>query len=208
MSTTVDKLNYLNDTKSAIREAIENRGVSVLNSDTFRSYAEKIESISSETSTCKVVDTFTGINNNAAALMPILATMFIEKLDLSKMVFNRRSQCIATNMFAQFRNLTDLKFPPQDFTLGLKGSYDDTDTCINMFLMCKNLTNVTWSNNWSIGVNCSDCPLSHNTVIDLFNKLIDISSGTNLTLQFSSTTKSYMSEEEIAIATDKGWTIA
>lgn len=45
MSTTVDKLNYLDDTKSAIREAIENKGVSVSNSDTFRSYAEKIDSI-------------------------------------------------------------------------------------------------------------------------------------------------------------------
>lgn len=42
---TSDKLNYLIDTKQAIRTAIQNKGVSVTNEDTFRNYAEKISSI-------------------------------------------------------------------------------------------------------------------------------------------------------------------
>ena len=46
MSTTTDKLNYLDNTKTAIREAIVNKGVPVTETDTFRSYAEKINSIS------------------------------------------------------------------------------------------------------------------------------------------------------------------
>lgn len=43
---TSDKLNYLIGTKNAIKEAIVEKGVDVSNSDTFRSYAEKIKSIS------------------------------------------------------------------------------------------------------------------------------------------------------------------
>ena len=45
--TTSDKMNYLNDTKQAIKQAIIDKGVDVSVSDTFRSYAEKISRISS-----------------------------------------------------------------------------------------------------------------------------------------------------------------
>jgi len=39
------KLNYLMSTKNQIKEAIVEKGVEVLDSDTFRSYANKIQSI-------------------------------------------------------------------------------------------------------------------------------------------------------------------
>ena len=45
--TTSDKMNYLNDTKHAIKQAIIDKGIDVSVSDTFRSYAEKISRISS-----------------------------------------------------------------------------------------------------------------------------------------------------------------
>lgn len=44
---TADKLSYLLDTKAAIKAAIINHGVSVSDTDTFRSYADKIRAISS-----------------------------------------------------------------------------------------------------------------------------------------------------------------
>lgn len=47
MGTTADKLGYLKGTKEAIRAAISAKGVSVSESDTFRSYANKISSIAS-----------------------------------------------------------------------------------------------------------------------------------------------------------------
>lgn len=47
MGTVADKLNYLNDTKQAIKQAIIDKGVSVADADTFRSYADKILSIQS-----------------------------------------------------------------------------------------------------------------------------------------------------------------
>lgn len=45
MSTITDKLTYLQDTKTAIKNAIVGKGVNVSDSDTFRSYANKISSI-------------------------------------------------------------------------------------------------------------------------------------------------------------------
>lgn len=46
MSTITEKLNYLNETKSLIKQAIVDKGVDVSDSDTFRSYADKIDTIS------------------------------------------------------------------------------------------------------------------------------------------------------------------
>ena len=45
--STADKLNKLITTKSAIKEAIQNKGVTVTDADTFASYADKINSITS-----------------------------------------------------------------------------------------------------------------------------------------------------------------
>ena len=51
MGTITDKLNKLEETKSAIKTAIINKGVAVSDSDTFASYADKIASISGGGST-------------------------------------------------------------------------------------------------------------------------------------------------------------
>lgn len=40
-----DKLDYLQDTKQAIKTAIQGKGQSVSDTDTFRSYADKINAI-------------------------------------------------------------------------------------------------------------------------------------------------------------------
>ena len=45
MGTTADKLNKLKETKLAIKTAIVNKGVEVTDTDTFASYASKIDSI-------------------------------------------------------------------------------------------------------------------------------------------------------------------
>lgn len=48
--TIADKLNYLQGTKLAIKEALVDKGIEVSDTDTFRSYADKISSISSGSS--------------------------------------------------------------------------------------------------------------------------------------------------------------
>ena len=45
MGTLVEKINYLKETKTAIKNAITEKGVTVSDTDTFRSYAGKIGSI-------------------------------------------------------------------------------------------------------------------------------------------------------------------
>ena len=46
MGTVVDKLNYLKNTKTAIKNALVEKGVDVSDSDTFRSYAQKVADLS------------------------------------------------------------------------------------------------------------------------------------------------------------------
>ena len=47
MGTVTDKLNYLNETKQQIKQAIINKGQNINDEDTFRSYVEKINNIDS-----------------------------------------------------------------------------------------------------------------------------------------------------------------
>lgn len=47
MGTVVEKVQYIEGTKQAIKKAIKNKGVEVSDTDTFRSYAEKIKEIGS-----------------------------------------------------------------------------------------------------------------------------------------------------------------
>ena len=56
MGTLADNLQYLKDTKDAIMNAIIEKGVAITSSDTFRSYANKISSISAKVKE----STFTG----------------------------------------------------------------------------------------------------------------------------------------------------
>ena len=45
MGTINEKLNYLSQTKENIKQAIKGKGVEITDSDSFRSYAEKIGTI-------------------------------------------------------------------------------------------------------------------------------------------------------------------
>lgn len=45
METIIQNIQRLQETKEAIKQALTNKGVSVSNSDTFYSYAEKIANI-------------------------------------------------------------------------------------------------------------------------------------------------------------------
>lgn len=43
MSTIVNKLEYLNETKETIKTALKNKNIEVNDDDTFRSYEKKID---------------------------------------------------------------------------------------------------------------------------------------------------------------------
>lgn len=63
MGTLADKLQYLKDTKDAIMNAIIEKGVAITSSDNFRSYADKIKSITSGDKPI-VYDTVSSIDKN------------------------------------------------------------------------------------------------------------------------------------------------
>ena len=61
MGTIADKLTYLSATKTAIKSAIVNKGVSVADTDTFRSYADKIASIETGIEEISTADAMTAL---------------------------------------------------------------------------------------------------------------------------------------------------
>ena len=55
-------------------------------------------------------------------------------------------------------------------------------------------------------LNLSYSPLTHDCAVDIFNKLATRTNSP--TIQLSTTTKGYLTEDEIAIATAKGWVVS
>ena len=79
------------------------------------------------------------------------------------------------------------------------------------FENCNKLTNIIFENNCFSNIkitqlNLSGAPLSHDCAVDIFNKLATRTNSPSLKL--SATTKGYLTNEEIAIATNKGWVIS
>ena len=48
MGTTIEKLEYLSETKELIKQSLNNLGAEITNEDTFRSYVEKINQLAEE----------------------------------------------------------------------------------------------------------------------------------------------------------------
>ena len=83
-------------------------------------------------------------------------------------------------------------------------------TAYSTFGSCTSLTNIIFTENLfpNTGFNNLDLsysPLTHDCVVDIFNKLATRTNSP--TLKLSTTTKGYLTEDEIAIATGKGWVI-
>lgn len=81
----------------------------------------------------------------------------------------------------------------------------------NTFQKCYALTNVVFENNCFSNSKMTklsfvDCPLSHDCAVDIFNKLATRTNSP--TLKLSTTTKGYLTDDEIAIATSKGWVVS
>ena len=98
-------------------------------------------------------------------------------------------------------------------TVDLSGvNTDEVSDMTSMFSYCSNLTNLTLGENWgsNSGVTSfslsSSTLLTHDSCLDVFNKLATKTSSA--TLKLSATTKALMSDAEIKIATDKGWTVS
>ena len=81
----------------------------------------------------------------------------------------------------------------------------------NAFDNCNALTNIIFEDNCFSNVkltqlNFTGAPLSHDCAVDIFNKLATHTNSALLKL--SATTKGYLTDDEIAIATNKGWVVS
>lgn len=156
MGTINEKLTYLNETKEAIKTAITNKGVTVEDADTFRSYAEKIDSIVGGAS----IDTY--IETSFESSEKYIGTKAIK--ELPDFTYTGTSANTKLNTERFFNGLRGLKIMPKiDFGTNRPSSFnyffydcqsledisnllelDTTDvaTCNYMFYNCFALTNI------------------------------------------------------------------
>ena len=108
-----------------------------------------------------------------------------------------------TNMGSMFYKCTSLTTIPQLDTSNV------TDM-VNMFYNCIDLKNLGGFKNLKVPLNLSSCVLlTHESLMNVINNLYDLTAnGLNeKTLSIGSTNIAKLTADEIAIATNKGWTI-
>jgi surface protein len=121
----------------------------------------------------------------------------LTELDLSS--FNTPSVTDMGYMFYYCFDLTSL-----DFSNGDMSSVTDATS---MFYRCTNLTNFKAPKNIGIALSFSNSTnLTHDSLMSIINNLATVSSSTTLTLGYTNLSK--LTDEEKAIATGKGWTLA
>ena len=100
-------------------------------------------------------------------------------------------------MFQYCSSLTDLNLSSFDMSR--------TTNVYNMFYSCSNLTNLDAPRNISANIIFSSCKnLTHDSLMSIINNLATV---TDKTLTLGATNLAKLSEEEKAIATNKGWTL-
>lgn len=201
-----NKLEYLEDTKNAIKQAIVDKGVSVSENDTFRTYSQKIDSISSSSISAAQylsIAPNTGENGVDNHLLGML-----KKLDLSGISttspFTEYHLYASSYSSALAQNLEELNL--STFNTTKLNTFDAGDY---WGLTTTTKTNIIWSNNWGPVLTKFDVrnlKISHDSCLDLFSKLAVRENSP--VIQMNTDTKTQLDETEIAIATNKGWTIA
>lgn len=154
-NTIYDKLEYLEDTKEQIKQAIVAKGVSVSDSDTFRSYADKIGSIETGggTGDCSVSACFDdvgytfvpvyiqeGLETAAqfkAAWNPENTSIDMTGYEDSTVFFPKIDTSNVTTLANAFQNTSILVFPNNDFPALQNGN-----TMTYLFNDCQTLVSV------------------------------------------------------------------
>lgn len=199
MGTITDKLNKLVETKSAIKTAIVNKGVSISDTDTFASYADKIASISGAEDTYGFSDIgFSAVPDRITNGIT-RAKKILDKVDLTastwKNAFRNCPYYNSSYSYNDFRSIEGAYFPyievPEDSELA-KGESEFPDfieskletfniKCRNIaiseqaFRDCVNLTefrvdgNLKFYNPEHQCCTFSDCPLQKFEVTGTFD---------------------------------------
>lgn len=135
MATIAEQLQQLNDIKSAIKTAISNRGVAVADTDTFRSYADKIGEIGETVNKAKYganVDTLLGdVDENGVLQTPTVQTTLnfagVREIGYKGLIYK----------FHYYSNITSVDLSSLQ-SVGDQGMY-------HAFYGCKGITSVNLS---------------------------------------------------------------
>ncbi len=169
--TVAEKLNYLRGTKNEIKEAIKEKGVSVGDTDSFKSYANKIGQLE-KVSNCLTENTIDDMEKIFKKMFKVLPKDVCSFLNT-----NTATATNMWNMFCECVNLTELD---------LRGL--DTSNVTNMNAMFYNcislrkldLSNFNTSNVTDMGYMFKSC--SNLTELNLSD--FDTSNATNMTEMF------------------------
>ena len=121
----------------------------------------------------------------------------LEKIDLPQI------PRITERMFADCCRLKEFEIP---YTCT---SIDKASDRRSAFTGCVSLTNLILFENFNLdNLNCTDCPLTHDCIIDMFNKLKDLTGENSLTLTIGANNLAKVTDEEKLIANNKNWILA
>ena len=140
------------------------------------------------------------INHFNTSSVSTMAAMFYGCSSLKSLDLSRWDTSKLTNigeMFVRCSSLTSLDLSGWDTSKINQTTYS--------FDHCYRLNTLKW-NNWKASLMLSQTALTQESTKDIVSKLATIDNSQTLTL--GSTLLSYLSEEEIAAATSKGWTLA
>lgn len=239
MGTIAQEIERLQSTKYAIRQAIEDKGVTVTDADSFASYAEKIgeiqaggggdgkaapEFVSFYGYTGKTLDlSWLDISNVTSMENMFNGCSRLTSLDVSG--FDTKKVSIFSAFFSNCSNIVSLDLSSFN-TLNMSNSYAFFQNCnnlttikfntfhmgsvtynYNMFGGCSKLTTITGTiTGIKVNLSLSYSPLTRESALVVINGLANTTAAITLTL--SATTKALLTDEDKAMVTSKGWTLA
>lgn len=121
----------------------------------------------------------------------------IERIDFSNTIVNTSDITSFEQMFSTCRFLTYADISNFDF--------NSATTTSNMFYNCHVLTYLKFGKNLKVSIDLSFSPLSHESALSVINGLAEVT--TPQTVTFKAITYNTLTDEEIALATSKGWSV-
>ena len=231
MSTIAEEIQRLKEAKSSIKTSIENKGVTVSETATLDAYPALIDSIEQTGGGFKIAGTGVKLAYSSFSEVPDWAD-FEGATDMSYMFYMctnittipQIDTSSAINMSRMFQGCKGLTTIPQIDTSSVEYMGDMFRNCSSltsiplidasslmevslMFHACKSLTDLGGFAGLHAGIDLSHCPLTHDSIMNVINNAADVTEyPARLTL--GSTNLAKITDEEIAVATNKGWTLA
>ena len=237
-NTITDKLTYLSGTKEAIKQSIIAKGVEVTDTDTFRSYADKIESIQSGGTVSLV--TGTKLSYSTFSTIPDEYISYLESQTDMSYMFSHCTKLTSVPQFStsrvtsansMFYNCELLTIIPQFNTSSLTSANAMFSHCTkltsvplldfssvtdvggfyfydSMFWGCSSLTTLGGFKGLKVNLDLHYSPLL--TIESIVNVINAAAdmSSEPQTLTLHKDVFNILTEEQIATASAKGWNIA